>query len=163
MHYDYAKANDSTKKDRRKALRKDATPAEVVLWQILRNRGVGGYKFRRQQGIGPYILDFYCAELRLCVELDGHSHWMKNEYDLKRTQYLNSVGITVIRFPNDHVISHVKSVGSEILRVAQQIAEEGATPHLTSPLSGERNSDGNTSRPPLAGEGDLDGNTYLTS
>ena len=139
MHYNDAKANDPAHRDRRKALRKDATPAEVVLWQIMRKRGVGGYKFRRQQGIGPYILDFYCAELRLCVELDGHSHWMKNEYDLKRTHYLNSLGITVVRFPNDHVMSHVESVGSEILRVAQEIVSNNlvqSNPDSRSPARG---------------------------
>ncbi len=151
MHYNGAKANDSVNKDRRKVLRKDATPAEVVLWQIMRKRGVGGYKFRRQQGIGPYILDFYCADLRLCVELDGHSHWMKNEYDLKRTQYLNSVGIRVIRFSNDHVLSNVESVRSEILRAAQKIVGKSSTPPLTPPLPGEGNGSGNP--PPGEGNG----------
>lgn len=114
MHYNSAKANDSVQKEKRKVLRQNATPAETILWHFLRNRGVGGYKFRRQQGIGPFILDFYCADLRLCVELDGHSHWMKNEYDIARTQFLNSQGIRVVRFPNDHVMSHASSVANEM-------------------------------------------------
>ena len=65
MNYNTAKANDATQKDQRKALRSNMTPAEATLWRALKGRGAGGLKFRRQQGIGPYVLDFYCPERRL--------------------------------------------------------------------------------------------------
>ncbi len=92
--------------------------AEIKLWSELKGRKVGGLKFRRQQGIGSYILDFYCPELKLCVELDGNSHEMKQEYDIERTMFLNGQGIEVLRFTNGQVMSHVLSVVNEILRYA---------------------------------------------
>ncbi len=128
MRYKTSNANEKEQKERRKQLRNNSTAAEVILWNELKGRKVGGLKFRRQQGLGPYILDFYCPEIRLCVELDGSSHDMKNEYDMSRTSYLNSQGIMVIRFPNDHVMSHVMSVVNEILRFANQIQKSGQTP-----------------------------------
>ena len=88
MHYKTAKANESEQKILRKELRSHATPAEAVLWKMLKGRNADGMKFWRQQGIGPYVLDFYCPELRLCVELDGSSHDYKNEYDEQRTKFL---------------------------------------------------------------------------
>ena len=60
--------------DRARNLRRDLTPAEKILWPILRNRAFGGLKFRRQQEIGPFIVDFFCAAVRVVVELDGESH-----------------------------------------------------------------------------------------
>ena len=90
--------------------------AEVKLWNELKGRKAGGLKFRRQQGVGTYILDFYCPELKLGVELDGNSHEMKQEYDKERTLFLNSQGIEVLRFTNVQVLSHVTSVVNEILR-----------------------------------------------
>ena len=97
------------------------THAEVVLWQALKNRGVGGYKFRRQQGIGPYILDFYCPELHLCVELDGSSHEYKSDYDAQRTKYLNNQEIRVVRFKNEQVITCLEGVIADILRIGKEI------------------------------------------
>ena len=104
------------------------THAEVVLWQALKNRGVGGYKFRRQQGIGPYILDFYCPKLRLCVELDGSSHDCKYDYDVQRTMYLNNQGIRVMRFDNEQVISCLEGVIADILRFGEEIKTQTSTP-----------------------------------
>lgn len=62
-------------------LRQDATPPERMLWHLLRNRRLGGYKFRRQQPIGPFIADFYCEAASLVVEWDGHSHHDRVEID----------------------------------------------------------------------------------
>ena len=121
MHYKSAKANDNKQKDIRKSLRNNMTSAEAVLWRSLRGRGTGGYKFRLQQGIGPYILDFYCPQLRLCVEIDGNSHDYKLEYDEQRTNYLYAQGVKVIRFTNDQIWSCVDWVVSEICRVAEEI------------------------------------------
>ena len=121
MHYNTAKANDQSQRDLRKSLRNSMTPAEASLWRALRGRGAGGYKFRRQQGIGPYVLDFYCPELRLCVELDGNSHDYKFDYDEQRTSYLASQGIRVIRFRNEQVWTSMEGVVAEIVRIAREI------------------------------------------
>ena len=119
MHYNTAKANDATQKDQRKALRSNMTPAEATLWRALKGRGAGGLKFRRQQGIGPYVLDFYCPERRLCVELDGSSHDYRYEYDEQRTQFLAEQGIRVVRFRNEQVFTCLDGVVAEIIRAAQ--------------------------------------------
>ena len=118
MHYNTAKANAAAQKDMRKQLRQNMTPAEAVLWRALRGRGASGLKFRRQQGIGPYVLDFYCAERRLCVELDGSSHEYKYDYDEQRTAYLSQQDISVIRFTNEQVFTGLEGVVAEIVRVA---------------------------------------------
>ena len=128
MQYKSAKANPSDQKDQRKGLRHRMTHAEVVLWLALKNRGVGGYKFRRQQGIGPYILDFYCPELHLCVELDGSSHEYKSDYDTQRTKYLNNQGIRVVRFKNEQVITCLEGVIADILRIGKEIKTLTSTP-----------------------------------
>ncbi|MEA3358650.1 MAG: N-6 DNA methylase [Thermodesulfobacteriota bacterium] len=83
-------------------LRRSGTPAEELLWELLRNRRFGGLKFRRQHQIGDYIVDFYCHEHRLAVELDGgvHDGKSQHEHDKKRDRYLKSLGNTVIRIKN---------------------------------------------------------------
>ena len=85
-------------------------------------------KFRRQQGIGPYILDFYCPERKLCVELDGSSHDYRYDYDEQRTAYLNGQGIRVVRFTNEQVFSCMNSVVAEIVRVANDITDPTPNP-----------------------------------
>ncbi len=98
--------NIEATKYRRKILRKHGTPAEAVLWTLLKNSQIEGLKFRRQHGVGPYIIDFYCPELKLVVELDGAVHENPNmeEYDQTRTDYLSRVaGISVLRFENKEV------------------------------------------------------------
>ena len=124
MHYKTAKANESEQKILRKELRSHATPAEAVLWKMLKGRNADGMKFRRQQGIGPYVLDFYCPELRLCVELDGSSHDYKYEYDEQRTEFLQKQGIRVLRFRNDQVWQGIYSVVDEIVRVGRLIKDD---------------------------------------
>ena len=91
--------------DRRRVLRRDATDAESALWSELRGRRLAGFEFRRQHPCGPYILDFYCAELRLAIELDGGQHWEADvaAYDEARTGFLRRRGIELLRFPNDLV------------------------------------------------------------
>jgi len=65
---------NARQRDRARVLRRNSTPAEVILWRDLRNRRFDGHKFRRQRPIGPFIADFYCAALALVIELDGDSH-----------------------------------------------------------------------------------------
>ena len=124
MHYNSAKANDPQHKGRRKQLRKHMTSAEVALWRALRRKGAGGFKFRRQQGIGSYVLDFYCPELRLCVELDGSSHDKKYEYDVQRTAFLKQQGIKVIRYRNEQVWTNMEGIVTEIVRIGKELQAE---------------------------------------
>ncbi len=80
-------------------LRRSLTPQELGLWLRLKNRQLGGFKFRRQHPIGPYILDFYCAEARLAVEIDGQSHWSAEQiaHDVRRDAYFRAMGIETLR------------------------------------------------------------------
>lgn len=128
MHYPTAKANDKEYKEYRKALRSNMTSAEATLWRALKGRGVGGMKFRRQQGIGPFILDFYCPEHRLGIELDGDSHDYKYEYDEERTEYLRQQGIRIIRFSNQQVFTSIQGVVYEILNVVNEIRDPTPSP-----------------------------------
>jgi very-short-patch-repair endonuclease len=99
-----------------KKLRRKETEAEQKLWSLLRNRQLNGRKFRRQHAITKYIVDFYCHECKLAVELDGYHH--KNddvkEYDKARTILLNEYGITVLRFWNEEVIEETEVVLEKI-------------------------------------------------
>jgi very-short-patch-repair endonuclease len=84
-------------------LRRESTPAEDHLWFFLRNRKLAGYKFRRQQPLEGFIIDFYCDDAKLGVEVDGLIHTLKEqlEYDEQRTKFLSEFGIKIIRFAND--------------------------------------------------------------
>ena len=89
-----------------KELRLRTTEAEQKLWSLLRNRQLKGKKFRRQHAIANYVADFYCNESKLVIELDGNFHTKAEtkEYDKSRTNLLNELGITVLRFWNEEVI-----------------------------------------------------------
>jgi very-short-patch-repair endonuclease len=98
--------------DRRRALRTDLTPAEATLWRALQSSGLDRRKFRRQQSIGPYIVDFYCAAERLVIELEGAAHDCERSarYDMAREQFLRAMGLTVIRLENCHVMENLEGV-----------------------------------------------------
>jgi very-short-patch-repair endonuclease len=106
-------------KSLRRRLRSNGTSAEGVLWKCLQRRQILGKKFRRQYGISRYILDFFCPECSLAIELDGAPHHsiFADDYDLRRTQYLASLGIRVIRFENRWVFEDIEGVLGEIRRV----------------------------------------------
>lgn len=104
---------------RSKQLRRAQTPAEKTLWRALKNRQLGGYKFRRQHPIGSYILDFYCAQVKLVIELDGCTHKNQQEYDNDRTQWLNDHNYEVLRFPNHQIHSNLDQVTTKILQMCQ--------------------------------------------
>jgi very-short-patch-repair endonuclease len=90
---------------RAKTMSRNMTHCEQVLWfNVLSKKQLLGLKFTKQKIIYNYILDFYCSELLLCIEVDGETH--NAEYDLDRDKFLNSVGITVIRIPNKTVLNH---------------------------------------------------------
>ncbi|MGC8906178.1 MAG: endonuclease domain-containing protein [Desulfomonilaceae bacterium] len=106
-------------------LRKEQTDAERLVWSLLRDRRLAGFKFRRQHPIEPYVLDFYCHEARLAVELDGGQH---NEPDARardeqRTSFLEAQGIRVLRFWNNDVLSNTEGV--------LQAIYDGLTPTLS--------------------------------
>jgi len=84
--------------------------AEQLLWTLLRNRRVAGAKFRRQHPLGRYIIDFYCHEKLLAIELDGGQHSEQQEYDQKRDAYLNQLGIRVLRFWNNQMLAETEAV-----------------------------------------------------
>lgn len=100
----------------RKRLRKSLTPAEAFLWKQLQQKKLYGRKFRRQHSIENYIVDFYCPEEKLVIELDGEGHFnvQGREYDRKRTEFLNTLGIRVIRFENKIVLEFLPQVLQEI-------------------------------------------------
>jgi very-short-patch-repair endonuclease len=93
-------------------LRKKQTDAENLLWQVLRGRRFCGFKFRRQCPMHGYILDFYCHEAGLAVELDGggHNEEEQRQYDEERTKILEAAGIHVVRFWNNDVLSNTEIV-----------------------------------------------------
>ncbi|MDT0643161.1 endonuclease domain-containing protein [Zunongwangia sp. F363] len=108
--------NKKNLKPFRKKLRKNLTPAEAFLWKQLQDRKLEGRKFRRQHSIENFIADFYCAEEKLIIELDGQVHMnaAAEEKDLKRTAILNGLGYKVIRFENKMVFDSLSSVLQEI-------------------------------------------------
>ena len=89
--------------DRARQLRQESNPPEQIVWAILRNRRIGGLKFRRQEQIGPYFVDFCCLEAKLVVEVDGASHRDKFDYDKRREEYLKQQGYRVVRITNADV------------------------------------------------------------
>ncbi len=99
-----------------KELRQNQTEAEKVLWGNLRSRRCRGLKFRRQHPVKEFILDFYCHEYLLGIEVDGsvHENELAKEYDLNRTAELESLGITILRFKNEDVLNDTAKVLAEI-------------------------------------------------
>jgi very-short-patch-repair endonuclease len=93
-----------------KELRINLTEAERLLWRHLRSRRLEGDKFRRQQVIGPYIVDFVCFQRRLIIELDGGQHAENISYDHRRTLFLEAAGFKVMRFWNNEVLGNLESV-----------------------------------------------------
>ncbi len=86
------------------------TDAEALLWMLLRNRRIAGAKFRRQHPVGRYILDFYCVEKHLGIELDGGQHGEAVAYDQRRDDWLRVQGIQVLRFWNNQMLAETEAV-----------------------------------------------------
>ena len=99
-----------------RVLRKNMTDAERILWQRLRNRQLGGFKFRRQKPIGPYIVDFACLEKKLIIEVDGGQHASKMSADTIRGEHLKRKGYRILRFWNHEVLKDTDSVLERILK-----------------------------------------------
>ena len=109
---------------RARSMRHEPSPAENRLWQHIRRRQLLGYKFRRQHPIHCYIVDFYCAEARLVVEVDGRSHDDTGEYDAERTEVLEDIGLRVIRVTNWEVKHNLEGVLCFIVEALQGDVED---------------------------------------
>ena len=101
-------------KERAKKLRKQSTLSEILLWNKIKSKQILGYDFHRQKPIDNYIVDFFCVELMLAIEIDGATHFDKLDYDQKRENKLNQLGITVLRFGDIQVKKNIESVVLEI-------------------------------------------------
>jgi very-short-patch-repair endonuclease len=107
----------------RKSLRNSSTASEASLWNILKNKQVGGLKFRRQHSVGNYILDFYCPQIRLCIELDGewHANPAVLSKDIDRDKYLEKFSITVLRYENRYVYEYPEEIVKDILNFRESL------------------------------------------
>ena len=127
--------NLPNKKEQRKELRKNATPAEVRLWSMLKGKQQG-VRWRRQFSIGPYVIDFYSPSAKLAIELDGARHYTESgaDIDYVRTKYLLSKGVRVLRFENVEIWRNLEVV-------LKEIAEAMSNPSVlsdSSPKTGEQ-------------------------
>jgi len=125
-------------------LRRDASKAERKLWHFLQRKQMAGQSFRRQHPLGKYFIDFYCAPLRLAVEVDGGQHNRDDvrARDQQRTRWLKAV----LRFWNNDVLENIEGVWEEIARSIATLSERPAAPPPTLPLSGGGNSIGEVDR-----------------
>ena len=114
----------------RKSLRNNATAPESILWLRLKGRQIEGLKFRRQYGVGPYVIDFYCPKLRLGIELDGEIHYSHEAetYDRLRTRFLNENKVAILRFKNEIVYQNIEVIVEDIKTFAKEKrAERGCS------------------------------------
>ncbi|HAB53871.1 MAG: DNA methylase [Ignavibacteria bacterium RIFOXYB2_FULL_35_12] len=101
-------------RDLARNLRKESTLSEILLWKEIKTKQILGYQFHRQVPIDNYIADFFCHELFLAIEIDGISHALKETYDEKRQQRLESLGVRFLRFDDLEVKFQMESVLSRI-------------------------------------------------
>lgn len=122
--------NPKYQKSKRQFLRNNATHAEKILWSHLRDSKLGGFKFRRQQGINPYVVDFYCPEASLAVELDGGVHLTDEArvYDGEREKFLRDHEIETVRFRNEEVHNNIDNVLQTILMKLKERSKTTPTP-----------------------------------
>jgi len=107
----------------RKRLRENMTEAETILWSLLRKKQIG-FQFRRQVSISHYVVDFYCKDLSLAIEIDGGIHLDKNqkEYDSFRQGIIESEGITFLRFKNEEIVSDLTNVIKKIKKKCAELS-----------------------------------------
>ena len=115
------RANDNATREKRKKLSSLPTKAEYVLWQELRKEKTG-FRFRRQVSIGAFIVDFYCHELKLIIEIDGPIHENQKEYDYIRENYLKNSGYKVIRFTNEEVLFYRENTILKIKEICNTLS-----------------------------------------
>ena len=122
--------------ERARQLRQDETWAEKLMWRWLRDRRFCAYKFRRQHPVGIYVLDFFCEEARLSIELDGAQHGFPDQqkHDAARAAYLTALGIKELRFWNSHLRRNQQSIRDTIFRELQERAPH-PLPAYTRPMT----------------------------
>ena len=153
-------------KQRARELRHDGNNAERQVWRLLRDRRLGGLKFRRQHVLGRYVVDFVCLSARLVIEIDGDAH-ENPEPDAQRTAELEQMGYRVIRFWNSYVYDPESAIADMILdalrssalpqQEKERLDREGVFPTPLTPTLSRSAGEGETLTPTLsrsAGEGD---------
>lgn len=117
---------------RRKELRNKSTAAEIILWNHIKKKQLNGRKFRRQHSINDYIVDFYCPEERLVIELDGDFHFVEeiNKYDEERTAYLNELDIKVLRFENNEILFNLEYSLNKIVKYFKTNLNKNSPPQM---------------------------------
>ena len=118
--------NDKYMKSYRRKLRKQMTPAEVSLWEMIRRRQVCNARFLRQFSVENFIIDFYCPEYKLAIELDGepHNEEYQQIYDELRTKRLNELGIAVLRFENFEIFDYPMRTLDEISKYIEILKKQ---------------------------------------
>jgi very-short-patch-repair endonuclease len=118
---------DKLNADFKRKLRAEMTRPEIRLWYRLRLRQLQGLKFRRQHGIGPYVVDFYCPERKFVIEVDGESHGEEEQvaHDDKRTAFLETLGIRIVRYTNHEVMKNIEGVLADVMA---QVGSTSPTP-----------------------------------
>lgn len=119
--------------------RKNPTPAEKKMWyEILSRKSFHRLKFTKQKPLDQYIADFYCAELKLVIEIDGDSHAEQLEYDRKRTERLEKYGIHVMRYSNHDVMNNIEGVHQDLEKQVFKLKKGKKSPadFVGSPLTG---------------------------
>ncbi len=104
----------SNLKQKSRNLRKQGPLAEIILWKKLKAGQLSGYKFLRQKPIGTYIVDFFCRELKLIIEIDGYSHKDKFDYDQKRDEYFKKLNLSIIHFQDKDVLNKIDDIISDL-------------------------------------------------
>jgi len=120
---------------RSRILRNNSTDAERFLWQRLRGRQMGGYRFRRQVPIGSYIADFVSIDAKLVIELDGGQHQEKRAYDERRDRFMKTLGYRIIRFWDTQIFKETDAVLETIMRELESVRPHPSLP----PQAGEGN------------------------
>ncbi|MBI1803755.1 MAG: endonuclease domain-containing protein [Ignavibacteriae bacterium] len=125
--------NRLSERERRKHLRNNMPSAEVIVWSRLQRRQIHGCKFRRQFSVGPYVLDFYSAELKLAIEIDGDSHFQAGAetYDKARQISIEQLGVKFLRFTNIDVYKNLKGVFESISETIQEMKRDKASAQQT--------------------------------
>jgi very-short-patch-repair endonuclease len=115
--------NKKKEQKKRRYFRKNMPKSEVILWSKLKNKQILGERFLRQYSVDQYVLDFYCPRLKLAIEVDGDSHFMRGaeEQDKVRQEYIEAFGIRFLRFTNEDVCKNVDGVCQTIYSVIEEI------------------------------------------
>jgi len=121
--------NRSSQTERRRLLRDQPTVSEQILWKYLRKEQLEGFKFRRQYGVGPYIVDFYCVAASLVIEVDGDSHGTEEarKNDEVRQREIEALGLRVLRFTNEDVRERIDAVLEKIMETCRATNRSGTS------------------------------------